>query len=364
MYLNTSVVMELQADMILTLTPVAIVIVMYMILGIFGNILVIIYYGFKLKPNSCFMFIVAMAICDFIVCSVSMPLEIVDILDFNNFPNVIACKILRFVNFAATIASNLFLLSISIDRYKKLCRPFCKQISLKSTRIIIISIFLVVPLLSSPSIVFYDVIDENLTLYDKSGSKGEIISRDCKVQDIYRRYALINQIVLFFGSIINSFIIWILYFRVIKEMVKMKKFRDNSKVKLSVISHTFARSLNQSQTADIDSYLNNSEEEIDKSSTRQKYEKQLPQTRNNTHKRMFTLISLSITVAFIISYLPFTILMIWQLISDYHSQLTGPQLAVYEIFLRSWLISSCVNPIIYGFYNHNFRRFFTSICYT
>ncbi|KAJ8322258.1 hypothetical protein KUTeg_000729 [Tegillarca granosa] len=300
MYFNSSIIIEIQTDMTLKLIPVAIVVVIYMMLGIFGNILVIIYYGFKLKPNPCFMFTVAMAICDIIVCCLSMPLEMVDILDFYTFPSVIACKILRFVNFTATVASNLFLLCISVERYKKLCTPFQKQITLTSSKVVIVSIFLVGPIMASPSLVFYGVNNENLTLYDKTGNEGEIISRDCKIQHNYKKYTLIYQMVLFVCFTTIFIAILVLYSRVIKEMITMKRFRENSIANGSSVYHI---SFPEIITYELSEIGNKSDEKISQMKNDQlnghRIKKKLSKLNNDAHIRMFTLISLSVTVAFI-----------------------------------------------------------------
>ena len=112
----------------LTFLPVIVVISIYMVIGLFGNPLVAIYYGCHAKPSPSCHFIVAMAVFDIITCCVSMPLEIVDMRFPYEFPSKAACKILRFVNYFASISSGLVLVAISSDRYRKVCPPYKNQI--------------------------------------------------------------------------------------------------------------------------------------------------------------------------------------------------------------------------------------------
>jgi hypothetical protein len=49
-----------------------------------------------------------------------MPLEIVDMRKFYKFENTIACKILRFVNYFASVSSGAILIAIAVDRYRVL----------------------------------------------------------------------------------------------------------------------------------------------------------------------------------------------------------------------------------------------------
>ncbi|VDI69097.1 Hypothetical predicted protein [Mytilus galloprovincialis] len=65
-------------EMAAVLLPAILIVGVYMIVGIFGNPLVIYYYGCFVKPSPSYHFIVTMAVFDLIVCCVSMPLEIVD----------------------------------------------------------------------------------------------------------------------------------------------------------------------------------------------------------------------------------------------------------------------------------------------
>ena len=69
-----------------------------------------------------------------------------------------------------------------------------------------------------------------------------------------------------------------------------------------------------------------------------------------------------ITVVYIVSFLPFYILaIIRQSNALFVHQMSRASLMTYQVFLRSYLLSSAINPIIYSFCNAQFRGNFVNI---
>ena len=63
-----------------------------------------------------------------------------------------------------------------------------------------------------------------------------------------------------------------------------------------------------------------------------------------------------ITIAYIISFLPFyTIVILRQSIEGFVQQMSAAGSMAYHVFLRSYLLSSAINPVIYSFCNPQFR---------
>ncbi|XP_076082755.1 uncharacterized protein LOC143053854 [Mytilus galloprovincialis] len=77
------------------------------------------------------------------------------------------------------------------------------------------------------------------------------------------------------------------------------------------------------------------------------------------HLKKYTFLMFSVSLAFILSFLPYLALMTWRTLVPQHegNLMTKDQLVAYNIFLRSWIISSVVNPLIYGFFNADFSSF-------
>lgn len=71
-----------------------------------------------------------------------------------------------------------------------------------------------------------------------------------------------------------------------------------------------------------------------------------------------TLMLFLITLAYVLSFLPFyTLVLIRQTQDSFVSGLSRGGHMAYEVFLRSYLLSSAINPLIYSFCNTQFREY-------
>ncbi|CAE1288150.1 unnamed protein product [Acanthosepion pharaonis] len=122
--------------------------------GIVGNASVIYIYGFRLKKSNIHLFIALLAVSDTISCLVGIPMEIYRMCFFYNYPSVATCKTEGFFTFACYICSMLMLLTISVERYVKVCRSTKTQVSRKVAKILAGVVFLVSSLLAIPLPVF------------------------------------------------------------------------------------------------------------------------------------------------------------------------------------------------------------------
>lgn len=437
----------------LTLLPVIVVISIYMVIGLFGNPLVAIYYSCHVKPSPSYHFIVAMAVFDIITCCVSMPLEIVDMRFPYEFPSKAACKILRFVNYIASISSGLILVAIATDRYRKVCQPFKNQISTKLTKIIIAIVCFFSIFVSWPAFVFYD-----LHIATNISSVPGVIGYDCtftRKKDYKMYITLYNGVcfLIFIGCIMTLTVLYILIGR---KLCQLNRFRfsaitrkpkngdytpptSSSDIDLkhkhrnveTLQQHTKPKSMSETRGYDVynmtkisqklipqDQHLQGSSSLNANNMTSQKpllQETELKEcanlsevtrskelkTKNKTsslsecsdsdadikhskpmlktrissrtciikrqrklhdqyiHLKKYTMLMLFISLAFVMSFLPYLGLVTWRTLAPNYERnlLSKSELIVFNIFMRSWMISSVVNPLIYGFFNKDFRSF-------
>ena len=87
-----------------------------MIIGIIGNLHVLVVYTFRIKPSNHRIFIITLAVLDLLTCVIGMPFIIMDLRNPLTFTMVTACKVLRFVNYFICITSAFILTVIAIDR--------------------------------------------------------------------------------------------------------------------------------------------------------------------------------------------------------------------------------------------------------
>lgn len=218
---SSSRLYEINAEVAHTLIPVITIVGCLCFIGVIGNPLVIYFYGFKLKATPSYIFIVALACSDMVVCVVAMPMEIVDMLKFYTFESSEACKVLRFVNYLASITSCFFLLTIAVDRYRKICRPFQKQISNKLAGILVLVDFACGLFLAWPNIIFYAAVDVNVT--EEEG----IVGHDCTTipGSEFRFYILLYNIVLIVAFLTTIVALSVLYGLVGKQLFNLRSFR-------------------------------------------------------------------------------------------------------------------------------------------
>ncbi|XP_061197923.1 neuropeptide FF receptor 2-like [Saccostrea echinata] len=106
-----------------------------MLLGLIGNLLVIVVYFTRFKISNYRVFVLFLAFLDLINCVLVMPFGILYLYYPINFPSNFICKAGHFVGFFGGVASPLMLVVIAIDRFRKVCRPLKKQITEKQAKI-------------------------------------------------------------------------------------------------------------------------------------------------------------------------------------------------------------------------------------
>ncbi|XP_033727276.1 alpha-2B adrenergic receptor-like [Pecten maximus] len=84
----------------------------------------------------------------------------------------------------------------------------------------------------------------------------------------------------------------------------------------------------------------------------------------NINTKRYTIIALSISIAFVLSFLPYLTLVIWStlFITYDPNDFTPAQLVASELFHRSFLFNCALNPIIYGFLNTEFKKMVFGQC--
>ena len=194
-----------------------------MLLGLFGNSMVCFFYGCKSKSTPATCFILSLALFDMLACTVAIPVEIADMRFFYMFESVAACRLLVFVNHFSVIGSAFTLSAIAVDRYKRICKPFDKQLSLNQARIICGICAGLGVLLGWPAIALYNVEKVNIN----STYNVSIIGHDCTTvkNPAYEPYAWAYNVVQFAGFVGVTLALIIGYFLVGRQLYKHKKFR-------------------------------------------------------------------------------------------------------------------------------------------
>ena len=411
---NDSLVKLLNDEMATLLIPATVFISLLMVLGFVGNLFVCYYYTFQSKRSTNSFFIVILAIYDLIACSISMPTEIADIEHFYTFENNVACKILRFFNYFVAIASGLTLVAIATDRFKRICRVTKPQMDMAAVRRVSVIICVIAILLSWPSFFLYGAIRVPIeNEYDL-----ELFGHDCTTtkDKNYSRYVWMFNGAHFLLFVFTSAALIILY-SIIGRTIYLHRKRINKykhsdgKLKKSgtkssdlstsglfksvtssseVIDENCTKSLVQREEVDkkpVSAKAIIPIEALDKRNTHSN-KIEIVETKHHTTENCqsdnkdvnaksvqsiihvdaetlrVTLVMILVTVVFITSFLPHLMLVVGRAVVGKHEPLflSPAGLVVTNIFGRSFLLNSSLNPWIYGIFNSKFRQFYFGWC--
>ncbi|KAH3710123.1 uncharacterized protein LOC127858927 [Dreissena polymorpha] len=217
---------ELNDEKATTLIPAMVVCGILMVLGTVGNVMVVYFYAWRTKTTTASILITCLSAFDLIACIFGIPIEISDMRLFYLFENVPACRLLVFVNHFAVIASAFTLCFIAMDRYKRICKPFERQLSERSARIICGVNALLGVAIGWPSIALYTVEEVPInTTY--RGQPIQITGYDCTSvkAEAYQSYVWAYSVIQCVGFISVTLALVICYLLVGRQLYKHKQFR-------------------------------------------------------------------------------------------------------------------------------------------
>jgi len=117
------------------------------VLGVVGNAFTVAYYGFHVPRTTTNVIITALGTADFIAC-LTFTDSIIKICYTLTYKNVAACKLMFFCKHTLVMASACILVLVAVDRYRRICKPFAWQLSVKLANIVIVCIVVFSILLS------------------------------------------------------------------------------------------------------------------------------------------------------------------------------------------------------------------------
>lgn len=171
---------DLNDQMAISLMPTLIYIGFLLVTGVVGNTVVFIVYYKRFKPSAIRSYILAMSVFDLSANILSLPGEIIDMRFYYTFDIPWLCKIFRFINSFLTLVSAFLLVSVALDRHKKICHPLKKQ---RSEHQINISIAICTALSFVLTIPFI-VLNGNHT-FEVTGLSN-VTGVTCSIDDVYK----------------------------------------------------------------------------------------------------------------------------------------------------------------------------------
>ncbi|XP_052067131.1 melanopsin-B-like [Mytilus californianus] len=337
-----------------------------MILGIPGNLLVIIVYFGSLwrRDGTHWMYIRALAVTDLLVCTVAIPFEIFQQTHQLTFDSEVGCKIFRAISVHLSLTSSLLLIAMSGNRLRLVCQPLNKQLT-PNQGLVTIAITVGIAVLfcwpeGALSGISLEKLDYNLTGYD------------CSFSDRYsmKDYGTIYSTLLLTVYLSCMVALVIMYSIVGLRLLERAKYQNSNRTRYAISTTSVATELtscehhstnlikNQSETLDEKSIAiktiatpgtpkNNDQKKSNGNSKRA--------SKMKTSKKV-TRIAFVVSFCFILSYLPYIAVKLNASVVKGQFTETPLTKAIFPILARTFIINNIINPVIYGFLDPTFLK--------
>lgn len=284
------------------------------------------------------MFIVNLAISDLLLCTVTMPLTLMEILA-KFWPlgdHAFVCKMIGPLQATSIFVSSISITAIALDRYQVIMYPTHVSLQLNGSTIIICIIWLIAACLASPLFFCKFLVHHNVTLNGTALNGVDFCYEDWSIigagRTVYTIFSLIIQ------YIIPILIVSVAYLRIY--------YKLRCRFAAGFISTASSAPQNNSSRSGTGS---------DRQEIRGR----------RLHRT--NLLLMSIAVIFFISWLPLHII---NLVADMcegecEVYTTEPMRVFYAICHMMGMSSACSNPVLYGWLNDNFfKEFRDMMCST
>lgn len=347
-------------------------------IGFPGNALVIYVYLLKWPKSTSRIFILALATYDILNCATSMPFEIVLLINFANFDYPVLCKISRFITGLVNNTTTFLLIVIAVDRFKRICRPHNHNITPRAgiNLVLLGTVFGICT--NWPMLILY-------------GTMTIPHGKTCLIEDkwLVTKYPIYFILFLLLGHFVTDCVLITLYAFVGKAIFKRRHILKSTsaripKAEISQSSYTVDE-LDSNETEQKRRRLasfaiwNKVSDEFRKRSIttdgtrkgkRPCSEKKsvslfrralsrISDKENNGNKARVgktTLMLFLVTVVFIVSFIPHTGMVILRYVHpEYITCLSYLGKSLYQLTLRSYLLNSVLNPVVYCFVSNQFR---------
>ena len=350
------------------LTPSLILVILLLIIGLPGNLLAFVVYLTKMKRNTASYFIMALTFSDLVNCVFSLPVEIAIIANFWTFDFPLLCKLSRFITAWMNNTTSFVLVAIAVERFRSICTPLKPKFTAKLSKIICLSVYTLAALSAVPMIwgygtCTYEVKLGNVTVYGKT----------CLIDDGVKHTAYPDGLLIYFftGHLVVFLILAVLYVCIARKLLNGNQNATHDKPRsseqllarkpssFSVVSYSVKSNGLVSPSNEKEAGFNEFStfrSSVSSISTFHNYVTRRHGGQRFRTRRLTCMLFL-MTSVFEISFIPYlTIVSIRNRDPSLYDSLNITGKMAYQFFLRFYLINMSLNPIIYCFYNQNFRH--------
>ncbi|XP_052772754.1 mu-type opioid receptor-like [Mya arenaria] len=217
---------QLNGELKRAVTPVTVFVGIEIVLGLFGNLLVL--YMFIKRYHDCNFryFVLCLAFLDVISTLTTMPGEILTQQYWYMYPFPTICKVKSFFNVFMVSGAAFCLCTIAVDRYRKVCAPFGWQIRPRHAIIMCGAIYGAAFIISLPSWFLWGI-HQDVRLYNGRNVTVTICGKDARYVDSRHLFVIATSVEVILG--ICLVITLVLYILVAKTLIFDRKFAGRSK---------------------------------------------------------------------------------------------------------------------------------------
>ena len=329
------------------------------ILGLMGNLMVILVYKFSMPQQEARFYIPFLAMADLVAITVTSSLLVVSDTFEGVFPSDILCKILQFMNRCCVQTSLALLGTIAAHRYRLICQPTAQRLNFRKKKLLICGLFVVSCLTSVPLFVFSGsvLVRVQFMTGDASGHFCSFNTRKYPTGERVYEGVLFSLNTLMMLATVGFYIpVGRTVFAKAKSTTSAQQ-RDIAieKDTTSVSNPYDGHKIPSSDLSNTNSTVNSTIDEISSSVQKEKRKGRRFQKARNSRK--FTMTLIMVVIAYIISYISFYVI-VWVRLNDLNAWFNSPPHRVngYLFVYRSFMLNNMVNPIIYSIFDSAFRR--------
>lgn len=211
---------EINYDVFVENIPGFLFFIIVSVVGTFGNANIILLYWRKFDQSNYRTAIIFLAVVDLSICSIVVPLRMVEI-RYKYASSESICKCAMYLVHLLGQTSLYILAFIAVERYRKVCHATKAQFTQLQVRIICLVIFLIMVVISIPALFLFK--SESIEIFDYPGYNGTVCHADGRKKIFARTFSGITILIGVF-SIGTCLFCYSNIGRVIYTKVKSKQF--------------------------------------------------------------------------------------------------------------------------------------------
>ncbi|KAG8231811.1 hypothetical protein J437_LFUL012640 [Ladona fulva] len=296
------------------------------------------------------MFIVNLAVSDLLLCLVTMPLTLMEILT-KYWPlgkNDVLCKAVATLQATSIFVSTISITAIALDRHRVIVYPTRESLQRVGAVAILGGIWVAAALLAAPLFIWKTLRHHDINLPSLGLTGIAYCLEDWPVDHGRAYYSLFS---LLFQYVLPIITVSVAYSRICK---KLRYRYNHSAGAVGSVCIGSSTASGVSGGATKGTTVTTAASALAKGSQRRKKEEEKRRRRTNS-------LLVSIALIFCVSWLP---LNIYNLVVDLWNPFGEDRqtmMVIYAVCHMAGMSSACSNPLLYGWLNDNFRKEFKEI---